>query len=183
MRVVVPALTLDNVAVRCLRSEGIEPEVHVLDHDLAYAQLMVELWRDGESFVLVEDDIAPWPGAIGQLCDCTHYWCGFHYTLPGRWDPDDEGPYKSLWGTSGCIKVTDDVLRAAPSLYKRFETHSWQTLDVALSAALRHVVGLEATSAAFHVHGPPVAHAMHYRPEATYGRREDVVRQGAGEAV
>jgi hypothetical protein len=173
-RIVVPALHEDNVAVRCLRSEGIEPYVRVLSAPTDYAHLMAELWQDGETFVIVEDDIAPWPGAVAQMCDCPRFWCGYYYTLPGRWDPEDDGPYKSLWGTTGCYKVTDDVLLAAPDLYKRFEHHTWDTLDVGLIAALRHVMGLEASSseASFHVHGPPVAHAMHYRPEATHGRSQ-----------
>jgi hypothetical protein len=172
MRIVVPALSRDNVAARCLRAENLEPEVRVLEGDCAYAELLAELWRDGESFVIVEDDIAPWPGAIESLRDCRRHWCGFHYPLPGRWDVhEDEGDH-ALLGSNGCFKVTAEVMSAAPKLYERWVTHEWRMLDVAMTAALRHVFGLDGApfEATFHVHNPPVAHAMHYRPEAHYAR-------------
>jgi hypothetical protein len=177
MRLVVPALSADNVAARCLRAEGLQPEVVLLGDDHAYARLISELWRGGETFVVVEDDIAPWPGAINALLTCSHHWCGHYYCLPGRWDihaePDEPG---SLWGTTGCYKVSGDVLAAAPDLYRRFEQHDWQTLDIGFITSLRHVLGLESMpmERTFHVHEPPVAHAMHYRPEAFHGRAEAV---------
>jgi len=138
----------------------------------SYAQLVAKLWKDGETFAIVEDDIAPWPGAIKQLLACPRHWCGFHYALPGRWDVEDTGPYKSLWGTTGCFKVDSDVMRAAPELYIRWDTHDWRMFDSAFMSAMRHVMGLEASPPehTFHVHKPAVAHAMHYRPEASNGR-------------
>ena len=175
MRVVVPAIHPDNVATRCLQAERIEHEVRVLDTEHAYAELVAELWRDGKSFVLVEDDIAPWPGAIQSLEACSHFWCGFYYCLPGRWDVADEDPETGLLGTNGCVKVAADVMEAAPQLYERWVTHDWRHVDVAMTAALRHVFGLEGGPAehTFHVHHPPVAHAMHYRPEIRDGRKQE----------
>jgi len=172
MRIVVPALSRDNVAVRCLRAENLEPEVRVLEGDCAYAELLAELWRDGESFVIVEDDIAPWPGAVRQMLDCPRYWCGHHYCLPGRWDVDENDVERKLWGTTGCYKVADTVMEAAPGLYERWERHDWWHLDVGIYVALRHVLGLDCSpiEQLFHVHEPAVAHAMHYRPEASDGR-------------
>jgi hypothetical protein len=173
MRLVVPALATDNVAARCLRSEGLDPEVRVLEHNQDYAHLVAELWQGGETFVIVEDDIAPWPGAIRAMLDCPHHWCGHHYCLPGRWDAAAEGDEdQQLWGTTGCYKVAGEVMVAAPDLYKRWSRHDWWHLDVAVYVALRHVLGLDAApiEEMFHIHNPPVAHAMHYRPEATNGR-------------
>ena len=185
MRIVVPALSADNVAARCLRAERLEPEVRLLEHDGAYAALVAELWRDGETFVVVEDDIAPWPGAVQALQSCSHYWCGFHYCLRGRWDFEATHPDQVLWGTSGCFKVTQDVMAAVPDLYKRWDAHDWRFLDVALTAALRHVFGLDRapSEATFHVHTPPVAHAMHYRPEVTDGRNQAARRTEVGAGV
>jgi hypothetical protein len=174
MRVVVPALSRDNVASRCLAAEQLEHEVRVLEHSYAYAELIAELWRDGESFTIVEDDIAPYPGAVKALEACRHYWCGFHYCLPGRFNVDDDGAHSALLGSNGCFKITADVIEAAPELYERWDTHHWSMVDVALTAALRHVFGLERgpSEKTFHVHTPPVAHAMHYRPETDHGRSQ-----------
>lgn len=150
----------------------------MLSDEHAYAQLLAELWRDGESFTIVEDDIAPWPGAIMAMIACPHYWCGYHYCLPGRWDAaDEQDPYTGLAGTNGCFKVTSDVIAAAPDLCQRWETHEWRLVDVAMTAALRHVFGLDGAPAenAFHVHTPPVAHALHYRPEARDGPKQVAV--------
>jgi hypothetical protein len=176
MRIVVPALSADNVASRCLHSERLEHEVRVLGHDTAYAELVAELWRAGETFVIVEDDIAPWPGAIAELEACPHFWCGFHYCLPGRWDAESDDQHTALFGTNGCFKVAQEAMQAAPELCERWASHGWRTLDVALTAALRHVFGLEGgpSEHTFHVHRPAVAHAMHYRPEAHDGREVEV---------
>lgn len=159
MRIVVPATAADNVAARCLRAEGMEPEVRVLRGDHDYAALIAELWSDGETFAVVEDDIAPWPGALASLRDCERVWCGFDYCLPGRWDTD------GLYGTTGCYKVDARLIAAAPDLPGRWEAHDWRYLDCAVMAALRHITGLDGypMEHRFHVHGPPVAHAMHYR--------------------
>jgi hypothetical protein len=174
-RIVIPSLTADSVAKRCLEAEGMHPEVHVLHDNHAYAQLVAELWRDGETFAIIEDDIAPWPGAIRHMLDCPRHWCGYHYCLPGRWDADEEDVERKLWGTTGCYKVSAAVMAAAPTLYERWDRHDWWHLDVAIYVALRHVLGLDASPVEhmFHVHKPAVAHAMHYRPEASDGRRHD----------
>ena len=172
MRIVIPALSRDNVAARCLRAERLDCEVVVLEDPKAYARLVGRLWRDGETFCIVEDDIAPWPGAVRQMLDCPRHWCGYHYCLPGRWDDEDERS-EELWGTSGCFKVSGAIMHAAPKLYQRFVYHEWNMLDIGLTAALRHVLGLESSPIehTFHVHKPAVAHAMHYRPEASQDGR------------
>lgn len=112
-------------------------------------------------------------GAVQTLLDCSHHWCGHYYGLPGRWDleADADSP-NAMWGTCGCCKVSEDVMRAAPKLYERWETHDWHYFDVAFVAALRHVFGMEGMTSekTFHVHTPPVAHAIHYRPEVFHGR-------------
>src|SRR6188472_504992 len=138
MRVVVPAMHQDNVATRCLQAERIPHEVRVLRCNEAYALLVAELWQDGETFAIVEDDIAPFPGAIKALEVCPHSWCGHYYCLPGRWDVDTDDPYTSLYGSNGCFKVSAKVMEAAPDLYLRWITHPWGTLDVAMTAALSH---------------------------------------------
>lgn len=173
MRVVVPALHADNVATRCLSAEHVEHEVHVLKGPNDYAQLLAKLWRDGEGFVVVEDDIAPYPGAIKALENCTHYWCGYFYCLPGRWDVEEDDQHSELFGTNGCFKVSTEVIQAMPELYERWDKHEWQLVDVAVTAALRHALWLEGGPSTFHVHQPPVAHAMHYRPETKHVREQD----------
>jgi hypothetical protein len=177
-RVVVPALSRENVASACLRAEHVEHEVHLLDGPLDYAALIAGLWRDGEAFVVVEDDIAPWPGAVQKLLDCPAHWCGHYYPLEGRWDLDASDPESpnAMWGTTGLWKVDETVLRTAPDLYERFEGHDWQTLDMGIYTSLRHVFCLEGGSfwRGFHVHEPAVAHAMHFRPkEALDGRDQE----------
>lgn len=179
MRIVVPALSLDNVAARCLRAEGLEPQVRLCHGPKAYAQLVARLWRDGETFAIVEDDIAPWPGAVGHMLDCPRPWCGYHYCLPGRWDVGSGDGDRKLWGSTGCYKVDAAVMAAAPDLFERWERHDWWHLDVAIYVALRHVLGLDLApiERTFHVHKPAVAHAMHYRPEATSHVRAEQHRE------
>lgn len=177
MRIVVPAMQDDCVASRCLRAEGLDPEVVVLPHDdpHAYARLVAQLWRDGETFAIVEHDIAPWPGAVRKMLDCAALWCGFYYPLPGRWDVDSDDPDSNLFGTTGCYKVDAAVMDEAPDLYKRFEHHEWRLLDCGFIAAMRHLFCLDGAPVehAFHLHSPPVAHAIHYEPETPHERQAD----------
>lgn len=45
----------------------------------AYAHLLTLLWNIGESFVIVEQDMAPTSGQLSEMVRCGHRWCGHRY--------------------------------------------------------------------------------------------------------
>lgn len=131
------------VAHYALDTEGIEHEVKRCDGPYGYGELLEKLWTVGDGFILVEHDIAPWPGAIHQLIGCDDDWCCYEYPLNF-----------GLVGALGCTKFSTKLLAKTwriPQLW--YQTH-WGAVDGKLVAALRTAHGQDA-----HIHTPPVAHA------------------------
>lgn len=51
----------------------------VLEGDRAYYDLLAGLWDDGESFCVVEHDVAVHETALDELAACPHDWCSFPF--------------------------------------------------------------------------------------------------------
>ncbi len=148
---------------------GIAPETRAaLDHcgypwqpadvsgcGTAYTQLLQKLWREGETFALVEHDIVPWRGALKQLDACDHPWCGFPYPLVLP-----HVPAGVLHAGLGCVRFRAELLRRYPSavddtLAEHTEVHPsgfWCNLDDRLTRALTRC------GAVRHEHTPAVGH-------------------------
>lgn len=139
MGVVVAALTPEPLAGKALEREGVSAEVVVLDNGYGYGRLLDRLWADGETFVLLEHDVVPWPGAVDALLACDEPWCVHEYPFAAnavRW-------------ALGCVKVAERLLRGDPV----FRGVMWNQLDAAVVREL-----LLACPEGPHVHSPPFAH-------------------------
>lgn len=112
-----------------------------LTHDDAYRQLLRDLWLEGESFIIVEQDIVPWPGALEELWRCPCYWGSNTYKLHGG-----EGIHHGF----GCTKITTALMARLPKVWD--EPGHWSELDQRLWFAAREI-GQEP-----HPHRPPVIH-------------------------
>lgn len=134
--------------------ERIDFDVVVCRGDYGYGNLIADLWAEG-GFVLVEDDIAPWPGAIAEVVDCPHDWCAFDYPIGGGRMVSS----CSHWGL-GLVKVSDELAAADPSIADEWRRIHWRQLDRPVNAAIARVTG----RARAHLHEPPLAHARHFRP-------------------
>ena len=75
----------------------------------AYPEFFQARWAEGETFINVEHDVVPWPGAIEQLWDCPHDWCWFSY--PG-WTAD-EAPF-------GCVKFSAALIAEHPGVWDQY---------------------------------------------------------------
>jgi hypothetical protein len=154
VKVVVASTQFDTVARRALRTEGVEFEVRICRGDYGYGELLAELWARG-GFVLVEDDIAPWPGAIAELVGCPEAWCAFDYAIGGGIMVSS----CSHFGL-GLIKVSDELVAAHPWVSDAWRGIHWRQLDQPVNAAIASVAG----RARPHLHEPAVSHAQHFRP-------------------
>lgn len=116
----------------------------------AYANEFAGWWGSGEPFIIVEQDVVPWPGADVELADCPEPWCAFSYyahdrELPkpylgcAKFRPDGPPPFE---------KAPDDILRA----YVDGGLPHWQAIDMVVSASLK------ARGWHCHQHFPAVAH-------------------------
>lgn len=146
-RVIVPALCRDDPAVLALEWERVFPEIHVVNGDYGYGELLARSWRDGAGFCVVERDIVPWPGALQALWDCPELWCGYRFML-GRGD---------LGAGLGCLRFSAELLAAHPGAADHLAGVVWHDLD---GRVMDMMAGLGFGD--FHEHEPPVGHAPVY---------------------
>lgn len=160
-RVIVPYVgkPLD-VQKDVLRSMHVEPEyIDVSGDRWNYWRLLSRLWSEGESFMIVEQDILPWPGALHDAWRCSEPWCVFPYLIGGVYSPVGHG----------CVKYSNEILRRAPKAVERVKRRHWSTLDSHTIFAVRRS-GFKP-----HVHQPPVLHlnTEHYKSNGPTHIRRD----------
>jgi hypothetical protein len=141
MQVVVPYTKLHPVTEYVLNSYKLPVWFVPVDGDDGYRRLMLNLWRERKSVIIVEHDIVPWPGAIEELWNCSCHWGAYSYQIDGG-----IGIYHGL----GCTKITTHLMDAVPTIWERPEP--WHLLDQILFFEARNC-GLEP-----HHHRPPVIH-------------------------
>lgn len=91
--------------------------------DEAYWRLLRDLWARKRSFILLEQDIVPPPGALEALEACPHEWCGVPY------------PVGNIWGVfHGCTKYGASIIKRYPEALRSFSSRYWQNLDSQLIA-------------------------------------------------
>jgi hypothetical protein len=74
----------------------------------AYGDYFTRRWAAGRSFVNVEHDVVPWPGAIDQLVRCPEPWCHFDYT--DHTDVDKMNEFRPA--IFGCVKFGARIIAA-----------------------------------------------------------------------
>jgi hypothetical protein len=108
MKVIVPFATASPMlpAVRlALRQDGVNAEYVHMTKDDSYYNLLVDCWRAGETFAIVEHDIVVWPGGIQELENCPEQWCTIPYYCSVGWILDG----------LGCTKFGADLIRKYPA--------------------------------------------------------------------
>lgn len=145
MKVVVPYTTVHPSLEFVLEQQGVRASFIEVEGETAYWTLLRQLWAEAETFVIVEQDILPWPGAVADLWDCPEIWCAQPYKLPLH--HSDSYVHSAF----GCTKISDQLIRRlGPHVIERFTDHTWRRLDSQLiQAAMPYLP---------HRHGPPVLH-------------------------
>ncbi len=122
-------------------ADGYDPEPVPMQGEYGYYNLLADLWRAGETFVVIEHDIVVYPGAIGAMLDCDHGWCGTVY------------PYRAAEiACLGCTKFSAEFIAAHPGVpaWVAAREHGWRYLDTQWAAAL--------LPERIHEHRPAVGH-------------------------
>lgn len=129
-----------------LACQGIIPRMVKLEQEYSYDLLFRQLWNEGQPFILVEHDIIPWPGALGELWTCPEPWCGFPYILYGE-------PRSFL----GCTKFDPSRLGDCPLSGDLTE---WQKIDriIIKNLLMRERDWKSPPKYKDHLHSPAVAH-------------------------
>lgn len=155
MKVVVPYTNLLPAVELALAADWITPDKYFMENDFSYFDLLSRLWGEEETFVIVEHDVVPWPGAIAEILSCSESWCAFPYRL--SFSP---GYTPAL----GCTKFSAEIQKQTPGAWERLaegldfscqeDPRHWLGLDGRIGLVLGSMIG----KAWPHRHEPPVTH-------------------------
>lgn len=115
----------------------------------AYWRFLRDLWRFGEDFLIVEQDIVLPDGAVTAFESCPRDWCAQPYFMWGTW---------GAW--HGAVRYRASLTRQYPDLPDAITKRHWQSLDSAWINQLR-LLGLNEA----HWHWPPALHLNPAHPE------------------
>lgn len=108
--------------IDCLRIQMVEPILAPVGPGNEYLELIRERWSIGETFYLVEQDVAVWCGAIEQLEGCEKDWCTLPTMCHGR----------MITTTFGCVKFSDRLIAKNPGFWDDIDT-PWYHLDASFA--------------------------------------------------
>lgn len=157
MRVICPFTTINTEVRNALDASGWSWEAHDVSGSMtAYAELLGELWRKGETFALIEQDIVINPDSLSTLAYCDRGWCAFTYPF------GDGGSIEGL----GCTRFSAKLIALCPDAVKYTWEHvdrahpagHWCALDIRLNRVLSTRYGVVR-----HAHTPMVGH-LHPSP-------------------
>lgn len=120
----------------------------------AYWTFLEGMWREGQTFLNIEQDNEIHKSVVKQMANCGHLWCVFPYTGPGR---TTEGGDPLMYGALGCTKFSSELMERHPDLMQALPVRNWQRLDCHILPALRQL-GYEQ-----HIHWPEVKHHHVYQ--------------------
>lgn len=103
------------------------------------------MWNQGETFVIVEQDILPYPTALKDIYECPHRFC---VTWTPHWQAiNGDGPWTYA---HGLVKYGENLIGEIPSYFDEYaESHHWSQFDWNL---------VKTYSQEIHYHWPPVIH-------------------------
>lgn len=135
---------------RALAQYAPDAEMHYLGtrHD-AYRELLEEVWRDGEAFVIVEHDVEIAEGVIPDFEACPEPWCARPYVV-------GSDPNGFIEASLGCTRFSAELIAAVPDAISGLPVRDWRRIDCELSPRLRQA------GYAPHVHLPAVLHHHRY---------------------
>lgn len=116
-----------------------------------YWELVRQLWRGGQTFVLVEQDMAPSRAQVDNLFWCPERWCVHDYRVQ-----QGTGADIAPWVGMGVVKWSVELMAQEPDLVENISQTTWSRLDETLGRALL------AHGYAPHIHEPPVEHLHDY---------------------
>lgn len=126
----------------------------------AYTRVLEELWEQGESFVLMEHDIVPWPGAMSAIAKCHFPWCFYGYTPDTDYLGNRAAPFGLVKFSKDFIQRYYDVWTEMRSYYKSDYEYVWMEHDKWL---LQYVVPRKGSNSCDsyrpHQHSPSVFNA------------------------
>lgn len=156
VKVVVPFCNLSTDTMAALERDGIKARFQTTaTDDRAYARLLCQLWAEGETVVLLEQDKVPAPGAIRAIHDCDSPWCAYPVDMHQTGRPAD-------FPTLSCVKFSDLLMERWPDLMERVAAHPMGDTPPGHYSRLDMAVALWAHRRAGPVHWHPAGMIEHH---------------------
>jgi hypothetical protein len=141
-----------------LADYGLLPRYEHLPLEESYWSLLCGLWLEQQSFIIVEHDIVPWPGAIEEIWNCPLPWCAFSYHRHVSELRRGVGDYHGF----GCVKFSAELMKRLPEVWTKCERRHWSKLDTHFEH-FTYVAGIRP-----HHHRPPVIHLPRSEPQPSF---------------
>lgn len=156
MRVICPHVELHPTTEFCLQYQldrrKLEVEFIKYERDdiEGYWRAINAEWECGKGFIVVEEDMAPWPGAMEEIAECHYGLCNFW--SPSSWQYD----HYTLGFGLGCTKFSAQLIHNHKNIMQDIANSElgkhWLHLDGQL------INGLLQRGEAQHFHSPPILH-------------------------
>lgn len=154
MKILVPYVNLHPTLNFVLSTECYDDEVicrYTGNSEESYFNLMREAWLAQKTFILIEHDLVPWPGALTQIWQCEAPFC----TYPA---PHGIGPDRKYTYGLGILKFDEMLMKWFPDhLEDPSLTRKWYHLDGEVFTRLQE------KNIKIHYHYPPVLHLANHR--------------------
>jgi hypothetical protein len=138
LNVVVPFVHFRPELRRALEADGIEARFIDTSGWQGYWIMLASMWEAGDTFIVLEQDKFPAPGALHELWECPRAWCT--YPVPTR--TGGVSPYPAL----ACTKFDASLMRADPDLMTKvgeldlgFGVREWSRLDLAVASFAENI--------------------------------------------
>jgi len=113
--------------------------------DFGYSHFFSDRWKEGKTFINIEQDTVVWPGAVKAIWECPREWCVYACQLPVHQSIDLENEKNGV--PLACMKVSSEMIKKSPNLWDKHIM--WNVCD-------RHIMK---SGAKVHQHYPGVVNA------------------------
>lgn len=147
--IVVPYVDLHPATGRAVEQTNRQALYVPLTSDDAYWQLLRCLWRRGDTFTVIEQDIIPTPAALDGFDRCPEPWCACPYAVTTRY---------AAW--LGCVRIRDTLTAGEPDVLDVVGAQHWPNHPPRHWRPLADLLWFELGRRGYrcHVHMPPLAH-------------------------
>jgi hypothetical protein len=127
--------------------------IDVTDNPWGYTEHLAARWVEGNTFLNLEHDVVPWPGALQDLLACERPWCFFGYLPNMDWGDCHAAPFGCVKFDASLIARTQDVWHLYREKYLTSDK-PWQCCDIHFGEYMEQNFGWEP-----HQHTPAVLNA------------------------
>lgn len=135
MKIFIPTTGIRQATEIYTRDKVAEPgavyeTVDVSSDHWAYTRYLEQRWQEGETFVNMEHDIVPFPGAITQIWNCPYNWCFYGYVPDVDLVENGCAPFGLVKFSKDFINSTQGLWRMMREYYDENYEYVWQCHDV-----------------------------------------------------